>query len=239
MKTRIDRKSFSNYVALCLTFSTLLNSCNDESSSITIETEIPELTEYASEVLRSQDVLPLKFNKHLAIYHYTNKDSTLTGEIWYLNDSIVKQEGKTNFQIPLQFEISDRLIEEVDGKKERETFNENICEVGGNSAWNKYYFTYDSLKRPIRVEHYKAWWYEGLYDEEKEVELERPDKPEYFQARTTTYRYQNNSIQEIVTSHEYDFTENVLKIFDDQNRLVLEIYQSNDQKKKYFYTYSD
>lgn len=236
MKTRIDAASFLNFVPILLICFALLNSCTNQSDYSVIETEIPE---NYSDQLNSSEILPFQSDKQVAIYHYLGQDSTLTGQIWYLHDSIVKEEGKTNFQIPLQFEIWDGLIAKADGKRELETFTENICEVGGNSAWNKYRFTYDSLQRPLTVEHYKAWWYEGLYDEEAETETERPDNPEYFHTRTIQYIYENNITQEIVKSLEYEFTERVTKIVDDQKRLVLEIYQSQDQKKKYFYTYSN
>ncbi len=177
----------------------------------------------------------IDFDKHLRVYKYdsTYIDSTLVRELWYKKDSIIKGGEKFYYTLPFESSfIRNGTIKNANGKRELVSFDSLMCETGGTSAWNKYYFEYDNQKRPTNVLHFKAWWNEGLGD------LPRPKKPEYFFGEKLNYEYGNNWSKQFAYDEKEELMEMIEKRFDNQKRLVYEHLDSwNKYRFKVFYKY--
>lgn len=234
MKNKKYKSCFFNFwFSFELTLLLLTFSC--ESPINEIETSAPvELK--AQAIINTKAIKPLVYTKKVNIYEYHEKDSVLNGEIWFQGDSIIRVDGLTHFYVPMPFENWDYVISQLNADGVLETFTENICEVGGNSAWNKYFFTFDSLNKPIEIKHYKAWWYEGLIDSLGN-EKKRKKYPEYFLSKTVSYVYSNNYEYEKIVHHEYGDVKVTEKFYDIKGRLLFEIYRDSDEHRKNFYTY--
>lgn len=177
----------------------------------------------------------LQFDNHLTIYDYnsTYTDSSLVYEVWRKNNSIIKKEGIFYHKLPFESEfVNESVIKEANGNNELEIFLENICETGGTSAWNKYYFEYDNQKRPLKAKHYKAWWYEGLID------LPQPEKPEYFLGERLEYEYGKNWTTVHAYNDKSELIETIEKRYDINNKLIYEHWDAWDwYRYKVFYEY--
>jgi len=177
----------------------------------------------------------IDFEKHVKVFKYdsTYTDSTLITELWIKNDSIINSSKRFNYNLPFESSFVRRsIIENLNGQKEVVTFDSLICEVGGASAWNKYFIEYDNNNKPIKVKHFKAWWYEGLGD------LPQPEEPEYFLGEIVYYHYGNNWIEQKAYDAENKLIEIIKKKFDNSGRLTFEHWDAwNYYRYKAFYDY--
>lgn len=175
-------------------------------------------------------------NKRIEVYKFdsTYKDSNQVDELWYLNDSLVKQRG--NFYYPLPFEsdfFTNDVIHEAAGKAIYETFDSLVCEVGGKSAWNKYFIKYNKNQQPTEVKHFKAWWNEGL------GEGERPAKPKYFLSETIQFKYLNKTVIQKAYDESGQLIETIQRNYDDNRRLLFESWDAwNTYRYKTYYYYN-
>ncbi|KOY87736.1 hypothetical protein AD998_17805 [bacterium 336/3] len=178
-----------------------------------------------------------KIERYVVIYQYdvTFKDSTQVCELWFYKNEPPQKKGTFYYKIPVQSDFIDEYILKASkGKKTYETFDSTICEVGGRSAWNKYIFKYDNLKRPVSVKHFKAYW-EG-YD--KNGNPITYTKPQYFHSETIYFEYQGNKTTQItkdVSGKELEKTERVVN---KESKPLLETWTAWDTHRyKLFYQY--
>ncbi|MBL4716686.1 MAG: hypothetical protein COC01_04470 [Bacteroidetes bacterium] len=216
---------------ILLLFILTITGCSNKSIE-NKEESIKKLVETNQPEKESAD---LTFDKHLTIYKYgkTYVDSTLISEIWYLNDSIIKKGGRFYYRIPITSDfVNDYIIGQAKGKAMLETFDSLVCETGGTSVWNKYKFTYNEKNRLTRIEHYKAWWNEGL------GESDRPEKPEYFLGERIEFEYKKNSQTQMAFNDSDELIETIKKKYDKENRLLMEHWDAWDRYRfKIYYEY--
>lgn len=177
----------------------------------------------------------LTFTQYVVVYKFdsTYKDSTPVYKLWYNGDSLVKKSGEFYYPLPFESEfINDRITQDAKGKAVYETLDSTVCETGGMSAWNKYYFKYNLQKKPVQIKHYKAWWNEGLGDEE------RPDKPKYFLGETMNFEYLSNTVTQKTYDVSHQLIETITTTYDTNNRLLVVSWDArNEYRFKTYYTY--
>lgn len=169
----------------------------------------------------------------------TLKDSTLLCQKILQNDSIIYQKGDFNMNLPFQSDCIDNYtIELAKGKKVLETFDSLICELGGKTAWNKYYLRYDNnsnnkQKRPVQIVHYSA----NLEYYDKFGEPQNYKFPRYFFRETMFFEYSPNLITQITKNSNGQIIEKIVKKFDNFSRLIYEELFYFDQRYKVYYQY--
>lgn len=228
----------------CFTCLTLLFcQCTPDKTENSDSTEGWNYNDPSQSCLRSEPSteLPKEFDVKISMYFSDEKfeDSTFSGTTWFKNDTAIYTEGKSVFKEPNSYYIDPGTIKEANGKKILETFDENICETGGRSAWNKYLIEYDNVKRPAKIEHYKAWWYEGLLDFWGQEPDKKPEKPEYFLNAIITYTYDSLHTIESTYFPKYEMTDIRTTSYDQHSRIVLETYQTSNYKEKFYFEYSE
>jgi hypothetical protein len=209
---------------------TSLNACTDNT----------HITKGPADVLPDEAeaaFLTGRADKRLSIYKYGKSytDSTLVCELWYSGDTLLKKEGEYYYALPVQSEhVSDDILSIAGGNTEYETFNELACEVGGQSAWNKYVFKYDSAWNPVEVKHYKA--YREGYDENEDLVIAK--KPDYFLSSIARFSFVKDGTAMVVIDDEGVVIERILKKYDKDSRIVYEHWEAwGEHRYKIFNTY--
>ncbi|MBK9191128.1 MAG: hypothetical protein IPM77_06205 [Crocinitomicaceae bacterium] len=229
---------------LCSILLTLLfTNCTSELTENSDKTNGWNYNDSEQSCLPSDSVseIPAEFDVKISMYFSDElfEDSTFSGTTWYKNDTSVYTEGKQISNQPNAYYIEPFVIKKANGKKILETFDENICETGGRSAWNKYILKYDKQSRPVQVEHYKAWWYEGLMTEQGEEPEIKPEKPDYFLNAIVTYCYDSLFTSETTYFPKHELTDVRTTTYNKHSRIILETYQTKTYKQKFYFEYPD
>ena len=104
----------------------------------------------------------------------SRKDSLLMCTEYLFIDQTRNKEGQCYYRLPFQLEaMSTDFLERLKDEKSFETFDSMMCEVGGQSAYNK--FKHTNLGGDLsEIIHYKAW-YEDYDDEGNDITHDTPD----------------------------------------------------------------
>jgi hypothetical protein len=103
--------------------------------------------------------------------------------------------------------------------------------VGGHSAWNKYIFKYDEKKRPISVNHYKAF-YESV---DKNGNFYTNKTPIYSLGEEISFLYTDNKIVQIAKNESGKILEKITKQFDPNSELIFEEWDAWDEYRYRIY----
>ena len=185
----------------------LLFSCGLQEQSENQDSQITEQLDETESIDQYDDLhndRPTNFDKQILVYEMTKngEDSILNCETLFLNDKRVYKDGSCYYHSPFQSDyISENVFEQ--GKHERyiETFDPLMCEVGGNSAYDKYEFE-KSGEAISKITHYKAW-YEGYTDDGEPITY---DTPNWFIGEIIEVSYVGNS--------------RTLSTYDSENKLI-------------------
>ena len=207
-----------------------LASCTFESNSIdsnnnNLQQQIPLEDSFDNMVqinagMHSAHEIQFPENCELMITSYKSdsarKDSTLLCNECLFEDQKRSKEGKCYYRFPFELDaMSLDFFEKLKTEKSTESFDPQICEAGGHSAYNKYKFN-DLGNGISEVIHYKAWYED--YDENGNDFTH--DTPEYFigekiqiyQTDTYTKFEAFDDEGELIESLEYIYNENGLLI---------------------------
>lgn len=106
----------------------------------------------------------------------SGRDSTLMCTQYNFEDYSKSKEGKCYFHLPFEIDaMPTSFLERLKSEKSIETFDPLMCEVGGQSAYNKYIYK-KTGSHSSEILHYKAW--NEDYDEAGEPITN--EVPEYF-----------------------------------------------------------
>jgi len=188
-------------------------------------------------VLISQRAYSQEVETYIKVYQYnaTFQDSTLVFEKWEYKNQPALKKGHFPYGMPVESEfVNLEMLSFKAPKKVYETFNPMVCEVGGQSAWNKYTVQYNTQKRPVLVKHWKA--YQDDYDKEGNAITHK--KPRYFLAEETKLVYEGGKTTQITCDASGKELERIIKQINKESKPVLEVWTAWDELRfKIFYTY--
>jgi hypothetical protein len=177
------------------------------------------------------------FNKLIHLYKFDNsyKDSALISTKWFLNDTLIKEDGQFLYELPIQsLCLNTKIIQDSRGKGVLEVFNSDAPEQKQKSAWNKYIFKYDESNRPQFVKHYIAL----IGKEDKDGKPITSKKLDYKLSETIYILYKKNESVQIVKNELGIQVEKLSKRFDRNSRLVSEEWvYGDDTRYRVYYTY--
>lgn len=160
-------------------------------------------------------------------------DSVLHCSVLKKNGNIIKEQGKCYLRFPIWPEsVSPYLLELGQKQDTYETFDSLMCEVGGNSAYDKYIFSRDKSGNLTMIKHYIAWFerYEGdsLYlDYTPDYTLQDQVEIEYEKGYQIFKCYYNGD----------ELTETLINYYDHQGRISHQSFWNNDECLKVHFTY--
>lgn len=198
-------------------------------SSLVARTEVPE----SFEELPDQ----IDYDTHILIYEYheNSEDSTRNCSVKTKDGTTVSRDGSCYYGVPFDNEyVSDGLLKVGEEQAIYETFDPLMCEVGGNSAYDRYVFDKDSKGRVERVRHYMAWYQDVTEDGEDITN----DIPDYFLGHLVEITYTENSRVIHTYTEEEELLSVMTNIYDDEERLSVQIWNmTGDRTYKAFYYY--
>ena len=209
----------------------MYSACSNNSST---NDKITDVNSAKSQHNLNSDTLPL--TNYIRIFEYNNtySDSLLICEQWFSGTVLVKKIGEFANRIPIQSDfVSDYIISCANGKMVYETFDSLMCELGGYSAWNKYVFKYDSIKRPTNVKHFKAW-YESV---DKQGNFYTNKKPKYFMGEEISFGYNKLEVIQIAKNNSGKIIEKIIKRTDNQSRLTFQQWDAGNEYRYRLYNY--
>lgn len=174
-------------------------------------------------------------------YGYSSdwKDSTFECTKFYNGDALLKSEEHCHEYIPKEDDYARFDILSIgDTVDTYETFDSLMCEVGGNSAYDKFIFKKDAKGRVVEVEHYMAWFETYTVDENGEEVFELDYTPDYFLGHLTIINHEENWIQLKSIAEDGDIMYDVKNHFKN-DRLIRQEGNVYGDNRKAFYTYLD
>lgn len=124
--------------------------------------------------------------KVVEVFKYDSSfhDSTRIARIYFRNDSVPACiAGAYYYAIPFLSEMEyDMIVAKANGHPKYETYDENVCEAGGRSAWNRYLIAYNKYGQVDSIRHYKAFRC-------NECDTPPVTKPNYHLAYTYVYTW--------------------------------------------------
>jgi hypothetical protein len=172
----------------------------------------------------------------LRIELFDNSDYTIQhlSNLYKKNEIVVLNVGQWHSSVPFENQyVSDYLLNQQFENDVYETFDSLTCEVGGNSAYDKYIFKRDKRGRIIQVDHYMAWFDRFAIGGENYLDY----SPDWFLGNIIKLLYRPN-VRIIENYWEGDsLTEKITDFYDNKGRMVMQNLEVGKKKYSAHYYY--
>ena len=180
------------------------------------------------------------FDTKIEIFDHSDKTPFHECNIYKKDGYTVQKVGNQWRSAPFEiWDIPNNIIEMGEKRDSYETFDSLMCEVGGNSAYDRYVFKRDQEGRVVQVKHYMAWF--EMYDEDEDGNeiYYRDYTPDWFLGYRLDIIYNELQTEYRLFYEGKEWDETITNTYDNKGRLAKQERLSDDNRYVAFYYYFD